>query len=107
MKYRIEPLGDMIVCVKRDESDQTAGGFYLPNSKSLLNQGSLVAKVTGVGPEVSNVKVGDDVVFHNSPQWLKHELEEMDEKLGKKVKVEYTLISVKNVSGIIREVKDV
>lgn len=99
----LKPIHDMIDCIVIPETDQTKGGLYLPKSKSLLNQGSLVATVVSVGPNAKEVKPGDKIVFHNSPQWLKHEIEE--KVAGKEMKIEHIIISEQNVSSIIIEKK--
>lgn len=97
---KITPLDDLVTCVKQKESDQTKGGLYLPKSGSLLDQGSLVADVVAVGPNVKSekIKVGGKILFHNSPQWLKHEIEDLSGK-----KVEYIVISERNISAVLED----
>lgn len=94
---KIVPLDDMIVTIVEPKSDQTKGGLYLPKSGNLLDQGSVVAKVVAVGPNVKSekIKVGGYVMYHNSPQWLKHEDDD--------TRTKYTVISERNVSAVVED----
>lgn len=94
---KVVPLDDMVVTVIRPKSDQTKSGLYLPKSGNLLDQGSVIAEVVAVGPNVKSteIKVGGYVMFHNSPQWLKHEDEE--------TKTKYTVISERNIGAVVKD----
>lgn len=56
---KINPLADYVVAVQEETKTKTTSGLYLPEqSKSE----SKTAKVTAVGKDVKNVKVGDRII---------------------------------------------
>ena len=54
------PLGDRAFVTYTEESDKTAGGIYLPDSAREKPQRGTVE---AMGPDVKNVKIGDQVLF--------------------------------------------
>lgn len=60
MSTSIKPLADRLVAVREEAESKTASGLYLPDA---AKEKSVVAKVTAVGPEVKEVKVGDRIVY--------------------------------------------
>jgi len=54
------PLGDRVFISYTEELERTAGGIYVPDSaKEKPQRGTIDA----MGPDVENVKVGDQVLF--------------------------------------------
>jgi len=54
------PLGDRVFISYTEELDRTAGGIYVPDSaKEKPQRGTIDA----MGPDVENVKVGDQILF--------------------------------------------
>lgn len=96
MSVNIRPLADRIVVEVIDETEQTSGGIFIPDS---AREKSQKAKVLAVGSgktlengqkEEMEVKVGDVVLFAKYG--------------GSDIKVndkEYKILSVKDVLGII------
>lgn len=60
MSAPIKPLADRVVAVKEETSNQTASGLYLPES---AKEKPVTAKVVAVGPDVKQVKNGDQIVY--------------------------------------------
>ena len=96
MSVNIKPLSDKIVVEVIDETEQTSGGIFIPDS---AREKSQKAKVLAVGPgktlengqkEEMEVKVGDVVLFAKYGG--------SDIKVGDK---EYKILSVRDVLGII------
>lgn len=96
MSVNIRPLSDKIVVEVIDETEQTSGGIFIPDS---AREKSQKAKVLAVGPgktlengqkEEMEVKVGDVVLFAKYGG--------SDIKIGDK---EYKILSVRDVLGII------
>ncbi|HIZ27570.1 MAG TPA: co-chaperone GroES [Candidatus Adamsella sp.] len=96
MSVNIRPLSDKIVVEVIDETEQTSGGIFIPDS---AREKSQKAKVLAVGPgktlengqkEEMEVKVGDVVLFAKYGG--------SDIKVGDK---EYKILSVRDVLGII------
>ena len=96
MSVNIRPLSDKIVVEVIDETEQTSGGIFIPDS---AREKSHKAKVLAVGPgktlengqkEEMEVNVGDVVLFAKYGG--------SDIKVGDK---EYKILSVRDVLGII------
>lgn len=95
-KVNIKPLGDRVVLEVLDETEQTAGGIYLPETaREKPQRGQILA----VGPgrlndagkrEEMQVKVGDKVLFAKYSG--------TDVKLGDR---EVKILSEKDILGII------
>ena len=62
MTVPIKPLADRVVAVREEAKTQTTSGIYLPET---AKEAPITAKVTAVGPEVKQVKVGDQIVYKN------------------------------------------
>lgn len=60
MSTPIKPLADRVVAVREEVATKTASGLYLPDN---AKEKPVVAKVTAIGPEVKNLKVGDKIVY--------------------------------------------
>lgn len=60
MSTPIKPLADRVVAVREEVVTKTASGLYLPDN---AKEKPVVAKVTAIGPEVKNLKVGDKIVY--------------------------------------------
>lgn len=57
---QLVPLGNKIVGRMEQTSNQTNSGLYLPDA---AKKKPVMASVLAVGPEVSDVKEGDKIVF--------------------------------------------
>ena len=60
MTSPIKPLADRIVAVREAPKTQTASGLYLPDSSK---EKPVVARVVAIGPDVSGVKVDDQIIY--------------------------------------------
>lgn len=60
MADAIKPLGDRIVAVREEAPSKTASGIYLPDT---AQEKPVVAKVIAVGPDVSQLKVNDRILY--------------------------------------------
>jgi chaperonin GroES len=60
MSTPITPLGDRVVAVREAAQTKTASGIYLPDN---AKEKPVVATVTAIGPDVTNVKVGDRILY--------------------------------------------
>jgi len=56
----LQPLGDYIVAVGEEAETKTASGLYLPEKSQ---EKPKTAKVVAVGKAVTQVKVGDRIVY--------------------------------------------
>ncbi len=97
-KIKLKPLSDRVVLEVLDETEQTAGGIYIPDTAREKPQRGLVL---AVGPgrlrddgkrEEMTVKVGDKVLFAKYGG--------TDVKLGEK---EVKILSEKDILGILEE----
>lgn len=59
-KVPITPLADFVVVQQEEAKNKTASGLFLPDNSG---EKPKIAKVLGVGPKVSDVKVGDRIIF--------------------------------------------
>lgn len=60
MTSPIKPLADRVVAVREEAQTQTTSGLYLPES---AKEKSIVANVIAVGPEATEVKAGDRILY--------------------------------------------
>lgn len=60
MSSAVKPLGDRVVAVREKAQEKTASGLYLPDSSQ---EKPVVATVQAVGPDTTQVKVGDRIVY--------------------------------------------
>lgn len=60
MSVPVKPLKDRIVAVKEEPQTKTASGLYLPEA---AKEKPAEAKVVAVGKDVTEVKVGDKIIF--------------------------------------------
>jgi chaperonin GroES len=56
----IQPLADYVVAQNEEAQSKTASGLYLPEN---AKEKPKTAKITAVGKEVTNVKVGDRIIY--------------------------------------------
>ena len=85
----IQPMAEYIVVQAEEAKTKTASGLYIPGS---AQEKPKTAKVVAVGKEVSDIKVGDRVIYKN-------EYENTTVKSGKD---EYILVFVKNVIATVK-----
>ena len=60
MTSPIKPLADRVVAVREEAQTKTASGIFLPDN---AKEKPVVAKVVAVGPKVTDLKVGDKIVY--------------------------------------------
>ncbi len=60
MPTPLNPLADNVVAMAEEVSNKTASGIYLPDNAT---EKPKTAKVVAVGPSVSQVKVGDKIIY--------------------------------------------
>ena len=60
MGVPVKPLKDRIVAVKEEPQTKTASGLYLPEA---AKEKPAEAKVVAVGKDVTEVKVGDKIIY--------------------------------------------
>lgn len=60
MNVPVKPLKDRIVAIKEEPQTKTASGLYLPDA---AKEKPAEAKVVAVGKDVSEVKVGDKIIY--------------------------------------------
>lgn len=89
MSMNIQPMGDYIVVIAEEPSQKTASGIFLPNN---AQEKPKIAKVLAVGKEISEVKVGDRVIYKN-------EYEATNVKVGAE---EYVLVYKKNIIATVK-----
>ena len=97
-KTSIKPLGDRVVLEMLDDTEQTSGGIYIPDS---AREKPIKGKVVAIGPgrilengqrEPMTVEIGNIVLFAKYG--------------GTEVKLdgsEYKILSEKDILGIIEE----
>ena len=63
---KLTPLGHRVVAKQVEKSNKTTSGFYLPED---AKEAPEMAEVLAVGPKVTDVKVGDMIVYktYNTP----------------------------------------
>jgi chaperonin GroES len=60
MSTPLQPLGDYVVAVGEEAETKTASGLYLPGN---AQEKPKTAKIVAVGPNASQVKTGDRIVY--------------------------------------------
>lgn len=60
MSSPIQPLADYVVAVAEEAETKTASGLYLPDT---AKEKPKTAKVTAVGKDVKQLKVGDRIIY--------------------------------------------
>jgi chaperonin GroES len=88
MSVKVKPLAGYVVAVAEEAQPKTASGLYLPGNAA---EKPKVAKIVAVGKQVSDVKVGDRILYKNEYE-------------ATNVKVEgdaYIIISEKNIIAIV------
>ena len=86
---KIQPMADYIVVQAEEAALKTASGLYLPGN---AQEKPKTAKVVAIGKDVSEVKVGDRVIYKN-------EYEATNVKSGKD---EYTLVLKSNIIATVK-----
>lgn len=62
MAINIKPLADRVVAEPIEAEAKTASGLYLPGG---AQEKPKVAKVVAVGPNVKDIKVGDNILYED------------------------------------------
>jgi chaperonin GroES len=88
MSAPLQPLGDYIVAVSEEAETKTASGIYLPDK---AQEKPKTAKVVAVGPNASQVKTGDRIVYKSYSN--------TDIKVGKE---EYILVKEEDVLATVK-----
>lgn len=66
---KLQPLADRLVATPLEAQEKTTSGFYVPDSAKEKPQ---IGEVVAVGKDVTEVKVGDKVVYSQyKPDTLK------------------------------------
>ena len=86
---KIQPMADYIVVQAEEAALKTASGLYLPGN---AQEKPKTAKVIAIGKDVSEVKVGDRIIYKN-------EYEATNVKSGKD---EYTLVLKSNIIATVK-----
>ncbi len=89
MAVPINPMPEYVVVQSEEATTKTASGIYLPDSAA---EKPKTAKVVAVGQNVSEVKVGERVLY-------KSEYEATNVKVGKD---EYVVIDRKNLIATVK-----
>lgn len=84
----IKPLGERILIQEVKQEEVTKSGIVLPGTAS--KEKPIIGEVLAVGNEVSEVKVGEKVIYE---KYTGTEVKDGD--------VEYLLIDMKNVLAIV------
>lgn len=88
MSVNVHPLAGYVVAVNLEAQSKTASGLYLPEKAA---EKPKVAKVVAVGDGVTQVKVGDQIIYKSySPTEVKVE------------KTEYLLVKEEDVLAIVK-----
>lgn len=88
MSAPLQPLNDYIVAEQEAAETKTASGLYIPEN---AQEKPKTVKVIAVGPAVSQVKVGDRIVFKGYSS--------TDVKVGKD---EYVLVKEEDVLATVK-----
>lgn len=84
MAVNINPMPDYVVVQPEEAQTKTSSGLYLPDN---AQEKPKTAKVVAAGKNVTEVKVGDRVIYKN-------EYEATTVKVGSE---EYTLVDKRNI----------
>ena len=87
-KVPIAPLADYVVAKQEAAQTKTASGLFLPDNSG---EKPKIASVVAVGPKVSDVKVGDKIIFGGYSN--------TDIKVDG---VEYMLIKIENIFATVK-----
>ena len=60
MTSPVKPLADRVVAVREEAQTKTASGIFLPDN---AKEKPVLAQVVAVGPKVTQLKVGDKIVY--------------------------------------------
>lgn len=88
MSAGLNPLSDYVVAVGEEAETKTASGLYLPGN---AQEKPKTAKVTAIGPNVKQIKVGDRIVYKSYSN--------TDVKVGKD---EYILVKEEDVLATVK-----
>jgi chaperonin GroES len=89
MAIPINPMPEYVVVQTEEPQAKTASGIYLPESAA---EKPKTAKVVAIGAGVSEVKVGERIIYKN-------EYDITNVKVGKE---EYTLVERKNIIATVK-----
>ncbi|HVX24583.1 MAG TPA: co-chaperone GroES [Candidatus Saccharimonadales bacterium] len=89
MSTPLQPLGDYLVATQEEAETKTASGLYLPDQ---AQEKPKTAKVMAVGKNVTDVKVGDRIIYKN-------DYETTTVKIASQ---EYIVIYMKNVIATVK-----
>ncbi len=87
MSSPIKPLGDRVVAVREEATNQTASGLFLPDS---AKEKPVVAKIIAVGKDVKDVKIDDKILYK--------EYSVTEIKIDRK---EYLIVKVEDILGTV------
>ena len=88
MSVPISPLFDFVVAVTEAAETKTASGLYLPDKAT---EKPKISKVVAVGPAVSQVKIGDRIIYKGYST--------TDVKVGKD---EYMLVKEEDILATVK-----
>jgi chaperonin GroES len=88
MSAPLQPLGDYVVATGEAAETKTASGLYLPGN---AQEKPKTAKIVAVGPEASQVKVGDRIVYKSYST--------TEVKVGKD---EYILVKQEDILALVK-----
>lgn len=60
MSCPIQPMADYVVVMQGEAASKTASGLYVPEA---AKEKPMSAKVQAIGSRVSDVKVGDEIIY--------------------------------------------
>lgn len=89
MSVPIQPMADYIVVQTEEAPARTASGLYLPDN---AQEKPKSAKVVAVGKAVTEVKVGDKVIYKNDYEATKVTVDKAD----------YILVYYKNIIATVK-----
>lgn len=89
MSVPIKPMADYIVVQAEEAQTRSASGLYLPDS---AQEKPKSAKVVVVGKAVTDIKVGDKVIYKNDYEATKVTIDKKD----------YTLVFNKNIVATVK-----
>jgi chaperonin GroES len=75
---KLQPLADRLVAKQIKAAEETASGFYIPDT---AKDKPLIAEVTEIGPDVKQIKVGDRVVYSDKYDGSKQNLDFVEKDL--------------------------
>lgn len=64
----IRPLSNYVLGLQQKTSNKTASGLILPET---AQKRTSITEVLGIGPDVENVKIGDQILFK---EYTQHEI---------------------------------